>query len=200
MIEARDLTKRFGDQLVLAGVDLVLPAGVTAIVGPNGCGKTTLGEILLGLQQADAGNLSGLDGLRTAAVFQTDRLCPQLTAIANVRLVAPELSTDAIRAAFASVGLAPSAQDRPVSELSGGESRRVAIVRGLLADADLVVLDEPFSGIDAEHRDLIRAWTAARLAGRTALLITHDPADATALGARVLRWSDAPMRGAGAAA
>lgn len=197
MIHLVNVTKRYGPHTALDAVDLDLPGGVTAIMGPNGCGKTTLARILLGLERPDAGAVTGRP-VRLAAVFQTDALCPQLTAAANVRLVLPA-GAGGVRTALDEIGLDPAAQDRPAAQLSGGERRRVALVRALLPEADLVVLDEPFTGIDPDALGAVRAWVAARLAGRTTLVITHDEADAEALGARLVRWHDSPMTGSGTA-
>lgn len=189
MIRIQGLVKRYGSQTVLDHISLDLPEGsVTALVGPNGCGKTTLGHVLLGLVLPDAGHVTGLQGVRLAAVFQDDRLCPQLTAAANVGLVLPhEVDPGYIAHELASVGLDEVALAKPVRVLSGGQRRRVALVRGLLPPAGFVLLDEPFSGVDAESRAGLRSWVVERLAGRTALLITHDEADAQALDARVVR-------------
>ncbi|MGM0385676.1 MAG: ATP-binding cassette domain-containing protein [Actinomycetota bacterium] len=184
MMEIRQLTKRFGTNLVLDHLDLALPDGTTTVLmGPSGSGKTTLANILLGLLHPDAGTVAGLDGARLAAVFQEDRLCEGLTAPANVRLVLHDGGArhphDAVRAELAAVGLAGDDLHKPVSQLSGGQRRRVAIVRAMMAGADFTVLDEPFKGLDEATRDRVLGYVRDRLAGRTALVITHDPAEAT---------------------
>lgn len=191
MIRARGLRKTFGEQVVLDGLDLDLaPGTVTALVGPNGSGKTTVGRILLGLTTPDAGTVHGLDGRRRAAVFQENRLCEQLSAVRNVRLVLDggdraARTTRAI-AELRRVGLDDPSLRKPVLDLSGGQRRRVALVRALAGDADLVVLDEPFTGLDPESRAQALTYARERCAGRTVLLITHDPADAAWFGAAVV--------------
>jgi len=188
MITLRGVTKRFGDQVVLDGFDLDLADGaVTALMGPNGSGKTTIARLLLGLTVPDAGEIRGLAGRRRAAAFQEDRLCRQLTALGNVRLVLDhDVPASAVVAELDGVGLDAESLAKPVRDLSGGQRRRVAIVRALMADADLVVLDEPFKGLDADGKNVLMAYVQERRAGRTMLLITHDPAEAAWFGARVV--------------
>jgi len=190
VITLRGVTKRYGEQVVLDGLDLDLPDGaVTALMGPNGSGKTTLARLVLGLEEPDAGTVSGLHGLRRAAAFQEDRLCDQLTAVGNVRLVLDRgRAADAV-AALREAGLDDDALSKPARDLSGGQRRRVAIVRALVADADLVVLDEPFKGLDRAAHGRMLELVRERCAGRTVLLITHDAAEAEALGATVVTLS-----------
>ncbi len=191
-VRLRGVTRRFGEHVVLDGLDLELPVGrVTALMGPNGSGKTTVGRLLLGLDRPDAGAVEGLDGRPRSAVFQEDRLCPQLSAVENVRLV---LGRGADRAAVVraleAVGLDDAAVHAPVRELSGGQRRRVAIVRAVLADADLVVLDEPFTGLDQAVKPVTMAWVRDGCAGRTVLLVTHDEREAAWFDAQVVHLGD----------
>lgn len=185
-VRLRGVTRRFGDHVVLDSLDLELPAGrTTALMGPNGSGKTTVARLLLGLDRPDAGTVEGADRPRSA-VFQEDRLCPQLSAVDNVRLVLGRgADVGAVRTALAAVGLDGAAVRAPVRELSGGQRRRVAIVRAVLADAELMVLDEPFTGLDQAVKPVTMAWIRERCAGRTVLLVTHDEREA--------EWFDAPV-------
>ena len=185
MIGLRGVTKVFGEQVVLDGLDLALePGRVTALTGPNGSGKTTIGRLLLGLERPDAGEVVGVAGLRRAAVFQEDRLCEALTAVRNVQVVTGRdpRAGDLLRR----LGLVDEDLAKPVGELSGGQRRRVAIARALAVDAELVVLDEPFTGLDVAGKPQVAAVVGELCAGRTVLLITHDVADAEVFGAAVV--------------
>ena len=181
------VTKRYGAQVVLDGLDLELPTGrVTALMGPNGSGKTTIARLLLGLERPDAGRVTGVPR-RLAATFQEDRLCAQLTAVRNVRLVLDRgAPVGDVVAGLRAVGLDDDALRKPVRELSGGQQRKVAIARALLAGAELTVLDEPFKGLDVDAREQVLTHLRDAHAGRTMLLITHDRAEADALAARVV--------------
>ena len=187
MIALRQVTKRYGDQVVLDGLDLELPTGeVTALMGRNGSGKTTITRLVLGLERPDSGTVEGLAGRRVVATFQEDRLCEHLTAEGNVRLVLDRAHAGEALAALRAAGLDDDALAKPVRELSGGQRRRVAIVRALVAPADTVVLDEPFKGLDVAARSALIELVRERCAGRTGLLVTHDVTEAEALGARVV--------------
>ena len=182
-IQVRNLSKSFGNKAVLQAFSADFPTGaVTAVMAPSGGGKTTLLRILMGLEAADSGTVEGLAGLRQSAVFQEDRLCEALSAVSNVRLVNPALTRGEAEAALSAVGLAGCGNQR-VAEFSGGMRRRVAILRALLAQWDVLFLDEPFKGLDEATKRLVMADTRRRCAGRTVLLVAHDAREADALGA-----------------
>ena len=189
MITLTSVTKAFGPLVVLRDLSLTLaPGTVTAVLGANGSGKTTLGRLLLGLETPTSGSISGLAGLRGAAVFQDNRLASHLSAVGNVRLVLPRTAPRSyVDDELQAVGLVGDSLTKPVRSLSGGQRRRVAIVRGVLAPSDVLVLDEPFTGLDTDAKAATLAWVRDRLDGRTPLLITHDPAEAEFLSATVVR-------------
>lgn len=177
------LCKSYGGKMVLEDFDARLTAGaVTCLMAPSGWGKTTLLRILMGLTEADSGTVTGLAGRRLSAVFQEDRLCPYLSPADNLRLTAPGLTAVGAREALGAMGLAQWA-DAPLSHLSGGMRRRVAILRALTAPYDVLLLDEPYRGLDGETKALAIAETLRRREGRTVLAVTHDPEEAKALGA-----------------
>ena len=187
-IALRGVTRRFGEQTVLDGLSLALAAGhVTALMGPNASGKTTVARLFLGLDEPDGGRVDGLRGLRCAAVFQEDRLCQHLSAVDNLRLVLGRAEWPRVDAELALAGLGPEALSKPVRELSGGQRRRVAIARAMVVESDLVVLDEPFTGVDVDTKPQLLQYVKARIAGRTTLLITHDRVEAAQLGAQIVR-------------
>ena len=168
-IVIRNLCKSFDSKPVLRDFSAVLPAGqVTGLMAPSGAGKTTLLRILMGLERPDSGAIDGLAGLRLSAVC----------------LVNPSLGRSETEKALAAVGLAGCLR-QPARELSGGMRRRVAILRALLAEYDLLFLDEPFKGLDRETKETVMADTRRRCAGRTVLLVTHDAAELDAMGAVV---------------
>lgn len=178
----REVYRSFGEKKVLHGFSASLQAGIiTGLMAPSGSGKTTLLRILMGLDRPQRGKITGLDGLRVSAVFQEDRLCENLNAVANIRLVTPSLTPEAVEASLKAVGLGDSSR-QPVRELSGGQKRRVAILRALLAEYDLLLLDEPFRGLDAATKQVVLADTLTRCTGRTVLLVTHDPEELDAMG------------------
>lgn len=186
-IRLEGLHKAYGGQQVLGGFSARLPAGgAAALMGPSGSGKTTLSRLIMGLEKPDAGRVEGAAGLRFAPVFQEDRLCEQLNAVANVALVLPKSVRGGIPAQLARVGLNDSLTTKPVAALSGGERRRVALVRAVMAPSDVLLLDEAFKGLDAATRQLAFDYIKANLAGRGLLLITHDAAEAEAFGATVV--------------
>ena len=191
MIEIQGLCKAFDGQPVLVNWDFSLQKGEhLALMGPSGCGKTTFLRILMGLEQPDSGLIQGLDGLRLAPVFQQDRLCPGLSALANLLLVCPRPTARDRRRALElleGLGLTETDWNKPAAQLSGGQRRRAALARALLVPADLVLLDEAFKGLDQDTRRQALALTAAETAGRSLLAVTHDPDEAALLAARVVQ-------------
>jgi NitT/TauT family transport system ATP-binding protein len=183
VLEVKNICKSFGDTPVFTDFSCEIPLGkISCIMGPSGRGKTTLLRMLMGLETPDSGELLGFAGLHAAAVFQEDRLCDNLSAQANVLMVCQEQKkrTD-VRAALAALGLTDN-DNQPVREFSGGMRRRVALARALMADCDILYLDEPFKGLDAETKELSLNYTKNSTQGKTVLLVTHDYAEAEALG------------------
>lgn len=188
-LELREVSKAYGDNAVLVRFSHVFPEGrITAVEGRSGCGKTTLLRLIAGLEPPDAGTIVGVPEGGLSMVFQEDRLPPQLSAAGCLRAVLKRTAErDArIDAALSELGLG-EVSDQSVREFSGGMRRRVALARALLYPSALVLLDEPFKGLDADTRRVAVAFTRRMLAGRTALLVTHDPADAADFDAECLQ-------------
>lgn len=172
-IVIEDLCKSYGTHEVLRNFSAKIPVGrITALKAPSGKGKTTLIRILMGLEKADSGRIFGMEALRISAVFQEDRLCENLSVYANLRLVS-DRSEEEIRSALHALRLSHSVRQK-AAELSGGMKRRVAILRALLADYDMLFLDEPLSGLDKELKDRVIAYILEQTKGKTLLLITHN--------------------------
>lgn len=185
-IKIENLNKSFGNHKVLDNFSHTFTdRTITCIMGPSGSGKTTLTNILMGLMKADSGVITGLRNVKIAAVFQEDRLCEELDAIMNIKLVSPKLSFSRIREAFMAVDL-EDYEDKPVSELSGGMRRRVTIIRAMLAKSNFVILDEPFKGLDDELKSKVISFVKNSTSDKTVLAITHDISEANALSAHVV--------------
>jgi NitT/TauT family transport system ATP-binding protein len=177
---------------VLAGFSLELPAtGAVCLTGPSGCGKTTLLRLLAGLETPQGGTITGL-GSRVAMVFQEDRLLPWETAWQNAVTTPDPDATERARDWLRRLGLADSLHVRP-SGLSGGMRRRVALARALAAEPDLLLLDEPFTGLDEPSWRSAAELIAGSGAGRLTVLVTHLPDQAAALGAPVVRLTGPPL-------
>lgn len=180
------VTLRFGDKTVFSDFSHRFAAQqTTCITGPSGCGKTSLLRLAMGLLTPQDGAVLRDETARMSVCFQEDRLCERLTAAANVAMPSPGLGRAKIEQALHTAGLG-DALHQPVCALSGGQRRRVALLRALLADFELLFLDEPFTGLDDQSRALMRDLLAQYTAGKTVLLVTHDHSLPAALGAQLL--------------
>lgn len=182
MIELSNVSKAYSGRPVLRNFSHTFPDGsITAVMAPSGTGKTTLLRLLLALEKPDSGIISGLPA-RKSALFQEDRLCPGLTVLANVRLAGKNPKTEEL---LRTLGLQDSLH-KPAAQLSGGMSRRTALARALLHESDLLVLDEPFTGLDEENRLLAAKAILEYRNGRTLIFVTHRPEDAQLLEAETI--------------
>ncbi|MFP4372753.1 MAG: ABC transporter ATP-binding protein [Spirochaetaceae bacterium] len=200
-LSIRGLTKRFDDLPVLDGLDLEVPSrGVTAVLGPSGCGKTTLLRIIAGLIGADAGRIEGVPAEQVTILFQEPRLLPWETVRANVEFVLPQTWDAAARAAavwavLEDVQMAEFSEFYP-AELSGGMAQRVALARAFVHPGELLLLDEPFQGLDLSLRlSLIGVFERLRAARpRASLFVTHSVREALLVGEEIALLSDRPAR------
>lgn len=191
MIECRELAKSFDDQLVFSHLNMHIEERERiCLMAPSGSGKTTLLRILLGLESYDSGTLINPHTSSMAVVFQEDRLCDALSAVDNVALVCkPGVSRRSLRAMLCEV-LPNEVLDKQVAYLSGGQRRRVALVRAFACDAHLLVLDEPFSGLDSETRSEVAQFMLRHQNNATLLVSTHGEHDHVSLHARVIRLNE----------
>lgn len=181
------LSKRFGEKQVLKNFSLRVKEGASlSIMAPSGKGKTTLLKIIAGLETPDEGYIEGLQNKKISMVFQEDRLCPALTPLSNIRLVCGKgIQENQIYQELEKVGLKGN-EKYPVKDLSGGMKRRVAIVRALLAPYDILLLDEPFTGLDNESKKKIINYIKEKNNMRTIVLVTHDLQEAEAIGDKTI--------------
>jgi NitT/TauT family transport system ATP-binding protein len=198
-ITLRGVSKRFGDKIVLEGFSYDFPStGCVALMGPSGCGKTTLLRLLAGLETPETGEITLPRGAKLSYLFQEDRLVPALTAQGNVMTVLPhgDKAAELLAAQWlASVGLAGEENAYP-QDLSGGMKRRVAMARALAFGGEILLLDEPFRGLDRETKtrmqELLLTGHDARR--RLTILVTHDEEEALAHADNILRLDGLPIR------
>ncbi|MEH3075666.1 MAG: ABC transporter ATP-binding protein [Quadrisphaera sp.] len=201
-VRLEGLRRTFGDVAALDGLDLTIgPGELVALLGPSGCGKTTALRVLAGLERADAGSVvvGGRDLARVPAhrrgmgmVFQAYSLLPHLDALDNVafglRLRGVSATERRRRAgeALELVGLSAQAH-RFAPQMSGGQQQRVALARALAVEPSVLLLDEPFSALDAKVREQLREEVRRiqREVGTTTLLVTHDQEEALSVADRV---------------
>ena len=182
-----NLSKSYGETVVFRNFSARLPLGETTVItGVSGSGKTTLLRLILGLETPDGGEIAGVPA-RRAAVFQEDRLCPQLTARENVLLTAGRKKEREARDLLARLGLGESLAV-PAAELSGGMRQRAALIRTLAMEPDLLLLDEPFSALDYQTRLNVcdDIGKIIKKEGKTAILVTHDISEAISMADRVI--------------
>ena len=171
MIVFQNVSKAFDGKSVLRDVSWTIRPGERwQVCGPSGIGKTTLLRLLLGLEKPDSGSIIGQNQVRFAPVFQEDRLVEHWGASANIGLVCSD--TARVREILCAL-LPEDALDQPVRTLSGGMRRRVALARALAADSDMLVLDEPFAGLDEQTARRAMHGIDTYRNGRTLVLISH---------------------------
>ncbi len=170
-----EVSKSFGGVPVLNNISFTLEPGKSlCVTGPSGCGKTTLLRIILGLEQPDGGEVRWSGGTpgRFGVLFQEDRLFDGLDAVENLRLATGEKDRRALKAALGQL-LPEEALGRAVSALSGGQRRRVALVRALRPGGEAVLLDEPFTGLDAAAAARAGDYIRREIGDRPLLLALH---------------------------
>lgn len=180
-----DICKSYGENTVFSGFSAELKNGCfTWITGGSGCGKTTLLRIISGLEEY-SGRISDIPGKRISMVFQEDRLFEELSALENCLLVS-ELPAENIKGMLMQTGLSCDDILKSSRELSGGMKRRTAVVRALCAPWDILLMDEPFKGLDKISRMKTAELVKNNFCGRTAAAVTHDISDMELISGEIL--------------
>ena len=191
-ISLTDVTFAYGTTRICEGLNWMLPAhGILCLWGPSGCGKTTLLRLLAGLEKPQSGRIEPSER-KIAMVFQEDRLLPWMTVHQNASLACGD--TARVDTLLDAVGLSDYAAATP-NDISGGQQRRVALVRALAADSDVLLLDEPFTGLDEDTKELVFPLIREVAAQKPVVLVTHITAEAEALGATIIPLGEPPLSG-----
>lgn len=189
------ISVRFDGRTVLEDFALSLPSkGIVAVMAPSGAGKSTLLRVLAGLIPAPGAELSPLAGLRRAMVFQEDRLLPWLTVLDNITLVMEGVNqAEWARQALRQLGIGDTEALLPGS-LSGGMRRRAALARALAVDPELMLLDEPFNGLDGEAVSAAAACIRRQAGRALVLVVTHQREHALLLTEDIRRFTGPPLK------
>ena len=184
-----NLQKSYGSLPVLDHCSFSFSSGrIYCLMGPSGSGKTTLFRILMGLEPADGGSIRfEPSSPEFSAVFQEDRLCETFSPVENLRFVlGKSVSREDIRREL-SLLLPEESLSRPVFTLSGGMKRRTAICRAMTAHSDLIIMDEPFTGLDEDTKKLVIEYIKSRQRRRLLIVSTHQEEDVELLGGELVR-------------
>lgn len=188
LLEVKNITKSFGNTVVLDGFSYKFEREVYVLSEPSGAGKTTLLRILCGLEVADSGTVSKSPQAKTVMMFQEDRLLENLSVRANIMLAIQAHSQkqkqnarERITEALCAVGL-EGTENKPVSELSGGQKRRVALLRTLFANADILLFDEPLKGLDEALKQQVIGFIKPFVESKIVIWVTHTPEEVKLLG------------------
>lgn len=186
-IQLSKVSKSFEGKQVLQELDITFPEGrISCLMGASGIGKTTIINLLMGLIKPDAGTISGVKDKRIVAVFQEDRLIEHWSVLKNIRLVCnKKISNQIIEEELARVGL-ENIMGQTVKSLSGGMRRRVALIRAILADGDLIILDEPLKGLDELLKVRVMEYFKEKTKGKTVIWVTHDREEVDLLKANLI--------------
>lgn len=172
ILECKHLSLSYGDKIVLDNFSLTLPLnGITALKGPSGCGKTTLLRLIAGLETAESGTIIGIRPEETAFLFQENRLLPWRSVQQHLTDVMARPDTDRARELLALVEL-EGEENRLPAQLSGGMGRRLALGRALALESRLLLLDEPFAGVDPDRAE--RILMRLKAVGTPILLVSHQ--------------------------
>lgn len=186
-----NIDKQFDNKSVLKNLSLTFPEGcISCLMGPSGIGKTTVINLIMGLVEPDSGEITGLEDKVISPVFQEDRLIEHWDAINNIKLVcSKDVTNKIIEDELSRVGLYED-RNKAVLTLSGGMRRRVALLRALLSNGNLLILDEPFKGLDEVLKNRVIEYVREKTKGKTVIVVTHDLKDGELLRAIQVRMPE----------
>ena len=189
------VSKNYQEQAVIRDLTLSFPEeGVVCLFGASGSGKTTLLRLLCALEAPDEGEVCGAEGKRFSYLFQEDRLLPWLSARENIQVVQSKQQAEQMSADqwLRVVHLGESAAKHP-EELSGGMRHRVALARALAFGGDIVLLDEPFQGLDVSLKEEMMRATLTYTAGKLVILVTHSVTEALKMSDEIMVFDGPPL-------
>ena len=212
ILKIENLSKCFGEKTIFAGMNIEMVDGeIIALLGPSGCGKSTLLRMICGLETVDEGSISiyerngsetkkeivsSVDAKLIGLIFQKPVLFPHLNVAGNIMLgmnnpPSKKLYKEVAETYLEDVGLSGFSGNN-IETLSGGEAQKVCLIRALISEPKLLLLDEPFSALDVKSRRKIALETKQLLKqkGISALHVTHDPEEAELISDRVINWQD----------
>lgn len=183
-----DLSYSYSNAPVFQHINETFEAGqMNILMSPSGSGKSTLLSLIAGILPIQSGSIEyPVVSPRFSMVFQENRLLESQSILSNLRLVNPTLTSEAVADTLKSVGL-PYQVDKKIFKLSGGEKRRIAILRALISPCDILLMDEPFTGLDETNKLLMMEFVKKTAAGRTAILVTHNKDEADYFNCKISR-------------
>lgn len=185
-IKLENICKSFEQKIIFENLNIDIQKGeITILMGASGIGKTTILRMLMGLEFPNCGKITGLDKAKLSAVFQEDRLCENLSVKSNLKLVLNGKTDIDIKEHLKEVGL-ESELETKIKNLSGGMKRRVAIVRAVIYGGDVLIMDEPFKGLDFDTKQKCMDYIMNHLAKKTLIISTHDKQEGQYLNGKIL--------------
>ena len=186
-ISINNISFSYNDKDVFKDFSATFTEGeTTTIMSPSGKGKTTLLYLISGLLTPEKGDIAfRIPSPKFSMVFQDNRLIEASSITNNIKLINPNLNKNDISLCLEALGLY-GYDNKRVKHLSGGEKRRVAIARAILADFDILLMDEPFTGLDDDTKEIVIQYIKERTAGKTVLLVTHNKTEAQKFGNSII--------------
>ncbi|MCL1944601.1 MAG: ATP-binding cassette domain-containing protein [Firmicutes bacterium] len=185
MILLDKICKSYGDNQVLTDLSISFEKGNTCIMGQSGKGKTTILSLIVGLQKPDSGTIVLPNNATIGCVFQEDRLVESMTVIKNMLLVGKNSEIKFAKSLLTQLGL-DNITKYKVNTLSGGMKRRIAIARALFAKPEILILDEPFDGLDMTTKLQTIETIKNQTIDKICIFVSHDPNDVKLLNAKVI--------------